>query len=70
MITGYPRIEDFLEQSINLSLMIWDVKRAIFSKLDVNPLEIKKSISQLNGMELRILSIVYSAVLNDYYGVY
>lgn len=52
-----------------MSYVIWDVKKLIFSEIKVDPLNINKSLQHLNGIQLRILSIVYSAVLNDFYGV-
>lgn len=69
LITGYPKIEDFLGEAVKLSYVIWDVKKLIFSRIKVDPLNINKSLQHLNGIQLRILSIVYSAVLNDFYGV-
>jgi hypothetical protein len=69
LLIGYPRIEDFLEQATIVSKRIWDVKNMIFSNLKIDPLHISKSLSNLNGLELKTLSIIYSVVLNDYYGV-
>lgn len=44
LLTGYPKIEDFLDQAIELSQIIWDVKLATFSKIKVDPLNINKSL--------------------------
>jgi hypothetical protein len=69
LMIGYQRIEEFYIETIRLSEKIWDVKKSIFSRIKVDPMHIDKGLANLNGIELKILSIVYTVVLNDYYGV-
>jgi hypothetical protein len=54
---------------MSVTQTIWEVKDLLFSTFRIDPLNIHKSLVGLNGMQLRIMSLVYSTVLNDFYGV-
>ncbi|CAD8096337.1 unnamed protein product [Paramecium primaurelia] len=64
---GYQRIEDFAICTYNLSEKIWKLRDIFFNWFAIQPMKLQTRLVHFNILELKLLSILYSAVLNDYH---
>ncbi|CAD8187920.1 unnamed protein product [Paramecium octaurelia] len=64
---GYQRIEDFALSTFNLSEKIWELRDAFFNWFAIQPMKLQTRLVHFNILELKLLSILYSAILNDYH---
>ncbi|CAD8120876.1 unnamed protein product [Paramecium sonneborni] len=64
---GYQRIEDFAQSTYNLSQKIWQLRDTFFSWFEIQPMKLQTRLTHFNILELKLLGILYSAILNDYH---
>ncbi|CAD8187848.1 unnamed protein product [Paramecium octaurelia] len=64
---GYSKIEELAKQSENLSNLLIKLKNLVFSELQINVFSIQKDLFKLNILDLRLLSLIFSGVLNDFH---
>ncbi|CAD8106785.1 unnamed protein product [Paramecium sonneborni] len=64
---GYQRIEDFALCTYNLSQKIWQLRDTFFSWFSIQPMKLQTRLTHFNIIELKLLGILYSAILNDYH---
>ncbi|CAD8106697.1 unnamed protein product [Paramecium sonneborni] len=64
---GFQRIEELAIQSENLSKLLTKLKNIVFSELQINVFTIQKDLFKLNILDLRLLSLMFSGVLNDFH---
>ncbi|CAD8187135.1 unnamed protein product [Paramecium octaurelia] len=64
---GYQRIEDFALCTYKLSEKIWNLRDAFFNWFAIQPMKLQARLVHFNILELKLLSILYSAILNDYH---
>ncbi|CAD8187906.1 unnamed protein product [Paramecium octaurelia] len=64
---GYDRIEQLSQKCVNLSDKIVELKNLVFEDMEIDILVIQKQIIKFNILDLRLLSLVFGSVLNDYH---
>ncbi|CAD8096407.1 unnamed protein product [Paramecium primaurelia] len=64
---GYQKIEELAKQSENLSNLLIKLKNLVFCELQINVFSIQKDLFKLNILDLRLLSLIFSGVLNDFH---
>ncbi|CAK67967.1 unnamed protein product (macronuclear) [Paramecium tetraurelia] len=64
---GYQRIEEFALSAYNLSEKIWQLRDFFFVQFSIEPLKLQSRLVHFNILELKLLAILYSAILNDYH---
>ncbi|KAM3134810.1 hypothetical protein pb186bvf_013135 [Paramecium bursaria] len=70
LLMGYQKIEDLHLNTILLSKRIFLIKQLIFGTLKFKPLELSSYITQFNVIQLKLMSQVFSIVLNDYHSTF
>ncbi|CAD8197069.1 unnamed protein product [Paramecium pentaurelia] len=64
---GYQRIEEFALSAYNLSEKIWYIRDFFFQQFSIEPMKLQSRLTHFNILELKLLAILYSAILNDYH---
>ncbi|CAD8084166.1 unnamed protein product [Paramecium sonneborni] len=64
---GYQRIEEFAMSAYKLSIKIWQIRDSFFNRFSIEPLKLQSRLIHFNILELKLLAILYSAILNDYH---
>ncbi|CAD8152815.1 unnamed protein product [Paramecium octaurelia] len=67
LIKGYNTIQEFQNEAINLSKKVQSLQRELLSKLSFDIENIGHLGTNCNVLELKIASIFYSSIMNDYY---
>ncbi|CAD8116943.1 unnamed protein product [Paramecium sonneborni] len=64
---GYQKIEEFAMSTYKLSLKIWQIRDSFFQRFSIEPMKLQSRLIHFNVLELKLLAILYSAILNDYH---
>ncbi|CAD8106769.1 unnamed protein product [Paramecium sonneborni] len=67
LLKGYDKLEQLALKCIKISDKIQNLKNLVFVDLGIDIFLINKQIMKLNILDLRLLSLVFGSILNDYY---